>query len=301
MDLTVIIATYNGEKYIKQQLLSIYNQTVFANKVIISDDCSTDNTVQLIKEFIQSYSLSDNWTLITSEKNVGWRKNFQKLLLTVDTDWILFCDQDDYWLPNKIELFKKAFITSNAEVVCANFNEEIDVNGNKSFFKSIKTIKKNKIRFNHMNIELRVPGWNMGINKKIVPLLMDIWKDVPDTGHDNIVWLIGVVHNSIYYIPEVTGNWRKHCESAIFKEHNSNHSKRKNRIDTVNNELVLLETFLSNSDNLITKKKNYIINIIKNDRKRIEILENKSVYQFVKSMFSYKSFYYLLGDFKYLF
>ena len=77
--------------------------------------------------------------------------------------------------------------------------------------------------------------------------------------------------------------------------------KRKNRIDTVNNELVLLETFLSNSDNLITKKKNYIMNIIKNDRKRIEILENKSVYQFVKSMFSYKSFYYLLGDFKYLF
>ena len=97
----VLLSSYNGEKYISEQLESLLNQTIPVF-ILIRDDGSTDNTVSIINEFIKKY---DNIKLITGN-NIGFFKSFNALIFnkTVDEfEYIAFCDQDDVWLPEKLE------------------------------------------------------------------------------------------------------------------------------------------------------------------------------------------------------
>ena len=73
---SVVMATYNGEKNILEQLDSLLSQTKKINEVLICDDCSTDNTVDIISSFIEKNNLSSTWHLKINEKNLGWRKKF---------------------------------------------------------------------------------------------------------------------------------------------------------------------------------------------------------------------------------
>lgn len=100
---TILMATYNGEKYICQQLDSILNQTYRKFKLIIRDDGSIDDTVTIIKNYIKK----DNRISLIEGINVGLNANFAILLKKAVVDEnskIMFCDQDDVWLPEKIEI-----------------------------------------------------------------------------------------------------------------------------------------------------------------------------------------------------
>jgi rhamnosyltransferase len=97
----IILATYNGEKYIEQQLLSLMAQTYTKWKCIIHDDGSKDKTVKIIKKY---QKLDSRFVLIEdkiSNKNAG--KNFLHTLKFAKADYFCFCDQDDIWLDNKLQ------------------------------------------------------------------------------------------------------------------------------------------------------------------------------------------------------
>lgn len=96
----VVMSTYNGEKYIKEQLDSILNQTYKNIKIVIRDDGSKDNTVKIIKEYQEN---NKNIELIEGE-NLGFIKSFFELLKIENADYYAYADQDDIWLENKIEL-----------------------------------------------------------------------------------------------------------------------------------------------------------------------------------------------------
>lgn len=78
--ISVVMATYNGGKYIERQLTTLLEQTRRPDEVIICDDVSTDNTAQLVQKFIKEHSLSDKWHFSINEKNLGYRKNFAQAL-----------------------------------------------------------------------------------------------------------------------------------------------------------------------------------------------------------------------------
>ena len=100
----VLISTYNGEKYIEEQLDSIMNQTYSNFKIYIRDDGSTDGTVRIIEKYIKNQHLQDRIVLV-SGANVGFCRSFFELLyLAKDGDFWAFCDQDDVWLPDKLML-----------------------------------------------------------------------------------------------------------------------------------------------------------------------------------------------------
>ncbi|MGL4902766.1 MAG: glycosyltransferase family 2 protein [Cetobacterium sp.] len=98
----VLMSTYNGEKYIKEQLDSLLNQTHKNIKIIIRDDGSKDKTTEILLEYKKKYSSKIELLL---EKNIGVVESFFKLLYLVEEnyDYYCLCDQDDYWLPEKIE------------------------------------------------------------------------------------------------------------------------------------------------------------------------------------------------------
>ncbi len=119
----VLMATYNGEKYLKEQIDSILNQTYQNIHLIISDDCSTDGTRNILKE----YEENEKITVFYQENNQGYVKNFEFLLNQVTSELYMFADQDDFWLPEKIEKSVEKLQKENLDLVFGDL-EVVDEN-----------------------------------------------------------------------------------------------------------------------------------------------------------------------------
>ena len=103
MKISVVMATYNGGKYLREQLDTIRLQTQSVDELIICDDCSGDDTVGIAERYISEYGLQESWRVIANERNMGYADNFNKVTLMASGDYIFFADQDDLWLPDKVE------------------------------------------------------------------------------------------------------------------------------------------------------------------------------------------------------
>ena len=123
---SILLPTYNGEKYIKEQIDSILNQTYKDIKLIISDDGSSDNTVNILKQYEQQDSRIE---LYIQPKNMGVVKEIEFLLQKVETPFYMLADQDDYWLPEKVEKSLETLIKNNADLVFGDL-EVVDENLN---------------------------------------------------------------------------------------------------------------------------------------------------------------------------
>lgn len=110
----ILMPTYNGEKYLREQLDSILNQTYKDIRLIISDDCSKDSTSEILKE----YKEKDNRVEIyLQENNLGVVKNIEYLLKKVENPLYMLADQDDVWLPEKIEKSVEKLEQEKADLV----------------------------------------------------------------------------------------------------------------------------------------------------------------------------------------
>jgi len=100
--ISILLASYNGEKYIAEQIDSLLEQTEQNFKLYICDDKSTDNTYNIIEDYARRYP--DKIFVSQNEKNLGGAKfNFIKMMTEHKDDYVMLCDQDDVWLPDKIE------------------------------------------------------------------------------------------------------------------------------------------------------------------------------------------------------
>lgn len=100
--IAILLATYNGAKYIREQLESLFQQSCSDFHLYVRDDGSTDDTMKIIGQFHEMYP--DRVTILKdSQKHRGAAKSFMYLLENVDSEYYMFCDQDDIWLPEKIE------------------------------------------------------------------------------------------------------------------------------------------------------------------------------------------------------
>ncbi|MFT3751972.1 MAG: glycosyltransferase family 2 protein [Paludibacter sp.] len=118
--ISVCIATYNGEKYISEQIGSILTQLGSEDEIIVSDDGSTDNTIAEILKFNDT-----RIKLFVNNGKHGYVHNFENALKNSSGDYIFFSDQDNVWLPNKIKemtpyLQSDNFVISNAYITDAN-------------------------------------------------------------------------------------------------------------------------------------------------------------------------------------
>jgi len=98
---SIALCTYNGEKYLAQQLDTLVNQTYRNIEIIAVDDLSTDKTFNILTEYAVKYP---QFFIYRNEKNLGFQKNFEAAALYCKGEFIAFCDQDDVWHPQKIEL-----------------------------------------------------------------------------------------------------------------------------------------------------------------------------------------------------
>ena len=99
MKIALLMSTYNGEKYIKEQMDSLLNQDLLPTKIFVRDDGSHDNTVNILEDYASRYNFIDYYC----GKNIGPAKSFYELINKYDGyDYYVLCDQDDVWFKDKI-------------------------------------------------------------------------------------------------------------------------------------------------------------------------------------------------------
>lgn len=101
--ISILLATYNSELYIRELLDSLLAQTYDDWNLVVRDDCSSDNTISIIRDYMTQYP--EKISILDNEgKNLRSYRNFYELLSKVESEYYMYCDHDDVWLPNKIEL-----------------------------------------------------------------------------------------------------------------------------------------------------------------------------------------------------
>lgn len=135
------MTTYNGERFLIEQLESLKNQTRNPDEVIICDDISQDNTVKIAHQFIEENGLQSSWTLKVNRVNKGVRTNFLDCASMAKGDVIFFCDQDDVWKNTKIDKMMAEFENNSSVLTMGCSFTCIDSEG-----------KRNNTLFNRMRI-----------------------------------------------------------------------------------------------------------------------------------------------------
>lgn len=121
LSISIAMTTYNGSEYVVEQLESLLKQTRPADEVIILDDCSSDNTVEKVTQYIECHSLSESWKIHVNPNNLGYVGNFLACAQKCKGDIICFCDQDDIWDHTKLERIEDVFNKYTPTAVVSNY------------------------------------------------------------------------------------------------------------------------------------------------------------------------------------
>lgn len=109
MKTSVVMCTYNGELHVTEQMESLRLQTKPIDEVLIFDDCSTDDTIKIVTDYIDKFGLSESWKVQINESNKGFRLNFLDSIMKATGEILYYCDQDDIWDLRKVEKVNEAF------------------------------------------------------------------------------------------------------------------------------------------------------------------------------------------------
>lgn len=179
--ISVCIATYNGEKFIKQQIDSILVQLFDDDELLISDDNSTDRTVEIIKQ------IADTRIKLFFNKEKGYTSNFENALKQVSGDIVFISDQDDIWTPNKVEVCLKELITYDIVVSDCYIINANNVIISDSYFE-LRNVKKtcfgNLIKFSYL-------GCCLAFRSEILNKALPFPSNRQLCTHDNWLFLVG--------------------------------------------------------------------------------------------------------------
>lgn len=251
---SVIMATYNGMKYIEQQLDSIRLQTRQPDEVIICDDLSQDGTFDFINRYIQKHSLI-NWKALRNDTNLGWINNFYKLFQLASSDTIFCADQDDIWSNNKIDLMTSIMENDNSVLVLGGdiifFNDSNKTHNDYNMKeKSLDKYKMRKIPFDEKFYITHRPGCATCFRKSLLPYVNELkFNEYP---HDKLVWNLGSLIDGAYIVEEFVIHQRIHSESAMMLKKKNN--KRLEEI-LINKKIIQhYMDFISKQDNVDPRK-----------------------------------------------
>lgn len=207
----ILMASYNGEKYIAEQIESILSQSYKNWKLIITDDCSNDNTFKIAKEYAEKYP--DKIKVFQNAENSGNAgNNFFNMIKKSNADVIMTCDQDDIWLDDKIEITVRAFENVSEPMLVHTDLKIVDENGNvlKESMINAQHILPLRNKPNQLIVQNTVTGCVMALNKA----LADIIK-VPQGQpvHDWYIAVIASLFGKIKYINKATILYRQHSDN----------------------------------------------------------------------------------------
>lgn len=215
----ILLSTFNGEKYIRELLDSLIKQTFCDWRLLIRDDGSTDNTVKIVYEYARNYP--DKIVFAEDEdKNIGVCQSFARLLEQSDSEYAMFCDQDDVWLDNKIEITfnkMKEIESKNKDIPVLIHTDLRVVDAGLSIVSNsmwrFQKLDPRRKSLNYLIVQNNVTGCTTMINKKLKEIALPLPKEA--IVHDWWVALSASAFGEIGYIDRPTILYRQHGKNDI--------------------------------------------------------------------------------------
>ena len=227
--ITIIMAVYNGQEYIREQLESLKDQTYTEWRLVIRDDRSSDKTAEIVKKF--SDEVEQEVIFKVNEKPSGSAKNNFALLINdaKESDYVMFCDQDDIWKKDKIEItfnkMKQAeerygrdfplLVHGDVEVIDENGNINAD-----SMFEMSHINADSKLP--QILIQNHVTGCTMMCNKKLIVGISEYTSSEYIIMHDYLAALYASVFGKIEVIKKPLLSYRQHSGNSVGAKNNNN-------------------------------------------------------------------------------
>lgn len=216
----ILMATYNGAEYIAEQLDSILKQSFTDWELYIHDDGSTDNTIGIVKSYVDMYPQKIH--LIEGPSTGGAKSNFFFLMSRVSCDYVMFSDQDDYWLPDKIEkTFNKMLsLENNQEKVPVLVYTDLkvvdqDLNVIDEKMSEYQSLKMDNFNIKNLIIQNIVTGCTVMINRACVVQSLKCRDYTNVIMHDWWCALVASYFGKIGYVNESLILYRQHGDNSV--------------------------------------------------------------------------------------
>ena len=246
--ISVALCTYNGEKYLAEQLDSILSQENPVDEIVVCDDGSTDNTQSILQDYQARFP--ELFRIFINEKNLGYVANFEKALSLCTGDLIFLCDQDDIWHQDKVK-FILHYFKENPLIGVAAHNLDLigTYDGNKTFWElknfHSETKPSNQELLQHILSNGNIfPGMSLAIRKKTLHDYLPLQKIDSILIHDYELIIKALRDEQFGLIPKNLGAYRQHDQQSIgFRENEKSQTSELTKIQLRSEHYLRLQKY----------------------------------------------------------
>jgi glycosyltransferase involved in cell wall biosynthesis len=204
MKISIAMCTYNAGRFLREQLSSFLVQTTLPNELVVCDDGSSDETINILKDFAQEAPFEVH--IHQNITNLGFSMNFGKALSLCRGDIIFLCDQDDVWFPEKIENVVRVFNEHKDALVVINDAEITD-----EYLHPTGLTQAGQICNAGFTTDQVINGCFSAVSAKILPLVLPI--DCNEIAHDTYIHQLAISMNARVYMKNILQYYRRHAEN----------------------------------------------------------------------------------------
>ena len=282
--ISVAIATYNGERFIREQLESIIHQTVLPDEIIVRDDRSTDDTLSIVEEYADKYR-NIRWDVRKNPANKGFVKNFIGAILACNEEIILLCDQDDIWRFDRVERIIEFF--SDPKVI--SLHSDIDIIDEKgdTIRNNVLGYKKEKekVSIKQFVTNLYYCGMSSAFRKCLLPQIGSIDPNQIII-HDWLVHALAVCQDGFYKTNQVLTYRRYHVDNVALNLSKTERKGIKQRIEVVQYYCMhySLLNDLYKRFGPDVKYKTFVEKVLQTNQARLDYLRNRDFAGVIKNL-----------------
>ena len=282
--ITIVITTYNGALFIEEQLDSLLGQSVSPDEVLIFDDGSKDDTCSIVETYIEKNELREKWKLIKNVQNKGYARNFVEGAMQAQGLYIFLCDQDDIWMPDKLEVMAN-ILDQNEDInlLCSNLEPFYYDEDTRKWDPKVLESMKNDGSIDRYNLtssgfHIQRSGCTMCLRNSFLHSIYKYWR--ADWPHDDFFWKMAAMTGSCAIVQYTSIKRRMHRNNTSvlrtrtrqwrisqLKERHTYYQPLMQYANDVNASKAVKETIQKNLDSIQLRidllEKKYILNIIK--------------------------------------